>query len=374
MKPESWKNRMQEYIQEHKLRRRWLKITASLGAFAVVVTAAAMILPAITMENAPQMLECQIGVHTHKDSCYDAEGNIVCGYADFVVHTHNDSCYAEDGTLICPLDEIETHTHDASCYRESRVPTCGLEEGSGHVHEGHIHTEACYEVSNVLTCGQAEAAPHTHDEHCYDADGNLICQQSEEGHTHTAECYETQKTLICTQDTGCYDATGNLICQQSEEGHTHTDDCYETQKELVCRKEEIILHTHTNACFDENGNLTCGMPEVKEHIHDESCMPQTKYIPSGSSWATVSKPDDTLSTENDRQPSSNRMFFAAPQAETGSYDFSGDITSVTVERQQGGQWIQSDTFTDGDTIRITIRYAIPQGTINETQRNALSTP
>lgn len=369
MKPESWKNKVQEYIQEHKLRRRWLKITASLGAFAVVVTAAAMILPAITMENAPQMLECQIGVHTHKDSCYDAEGNIVCGYADFVVHTHNDSCYAEDGTLICPLDEIETHTHDASCYRESRVPTCGLEEGSGHVHEGHIHTEACYEVSNVLTCGQAEAAPHTHDEHCYDADGNLICQQSEEGHTHTAECYETQKTLICTQDTGCYDATGNLICQQSEEGHTHTDDCYETQKELVCRKEEIILHTHTNACFDENENLTCGMPEVKEHIHDESCMPQTKYIPSGSSWATVSKPDDTLSTENDRQPSSNRMFFAAPQAETGSYDFSGDITSVTVERQQGGQWIQSDTFTDGDTIRITIRYAIPQGTINETQRN-----
>ena len=73
------------------------------------------------------------------------------------------------------------------------MPTCGLEEGSGHVHEGHIHTEACYEVSNVLTCGQAEAAPHTHDEHCYDADGNLICQQSEEGHTHTAECYETQK-------------------------------------------------------------------------------------------------------------------------------------------------------------------------------------
>ena len=47
------------------------------------------------------------------------------------------------------------------------------------------------------------------------------------------------------------------------------------------------------------------------------------------------------------------MFFAVPQAETGSYDFSNDITSVTVERQQGGQWTQSDTFTDGDTIRIT---------------------
>ena len=72
MKPESWKNRMQEYIQEHKLRKRWMKITASLGALAIIVTAAAMILPAITMENAPQMLECQINFHTHKDNCYDA--------------------------------------------------------------------------------------------------------------------------------------------------------------------------------------------------------------------------------------------------------------------------------------------------------------
>ena len=64
MKPESWKNKVQAYIQEHKLRKRWMKITASLGALAIIVTAAAMILPAITMENAPQMLECQIDIHT----------------------------------------------------------------------------------------------------------------------------------------------------------------------------------------------------------------------------------------------------------------------------------------------------------------------
>ena len=89
MKSESWKNKIQEYIHEHKLRKRWLKITASLGALAIVMTAAAMILPAITMENTPQMLEGRIDIHTHTDSCYDAERNVICGFADFVVHTHN---------------------------------------------------------------------------------------------------------------------------------------------------------------------------------------------------------------------------------------------------------------------------------------------
>ena len=413
MKQMDWKKKIQEYIRENKLRRRWYQLTAILASAAIVVTGIAMILPAITMENSPQMLECQIDVHTHTDSCYGDEGNIICGYADFVVHMHDGSCYAEDGTLICPLPEIEVRTHDTSCYREVRVLICGLEEGEGHVHngscygiveepacgleestahihEGHIHTEECYEVSEILICEQEEAGPHTHDAGCYGTDGSLICRKSEEGHIHTAECYKTQKALVCTQDTGCYDENGTLVCGQSEMGHTHTaecypeelicgkeetashthtDDCYKIQEELICGKEEIILHTHTDSCFDESGSLICGMLEVKEHIHDESCIPQANYIPSGSSWATVSKPNYTPPAENSGQSVPNMMFFTVPQAETGSYDFSNDITSVTVERQQGGQWTQSDTFTDGDTIRITIRYAIPQGIIDETQQN-----
>lgn len=55
MKSESWKSKIHEYIQEHKLRKRWMKITTSLGALAIIVTAAAMILP---REGAPGPLEC----------------------------------------------------------------------------------------------------------------------------------------------------------------------------------------------------------------------------------------------------------------------------------------------------------------------------
>ena len=390
MKSESWKNRIQEYIREHKQRKRWLKITASLGSLVIIVTAAVMILPAITMESAPQMLECRIDVHTHTDSCYDAEGGIICGYADFVVHTHNDSCYAENGTLVCPLTEIEAHTHDASCYQETRVQICGLEESAG-----HIHNESCYKVQEEPACGLEESVArvhegHIHTEACCEVSEILICSQSGAGHTHTTECCETQKTLICTQDTGCYDAEGNLACENPKEGHihtaecypeelicgkekttahTHTDDCYEIREELICGKEEIILHTHTAECFDENGKVICGMLEVKEHVHDGRCISQTNYVSSGSSWATVSKPGYTPPAENAARAVPNAMLFAAPLAETGSYDFSGDITNVTVERQQGGQWTQSDTFTDGDTIRVTIRYSIPEGEIHAGRRN-----
>ena len=63
------------------------------------------------------------------------------------------------------------------------------------------------------------------------------------------------------------------------------------------------------------------------------------------------------------------LILPAVTMENTGYDFSENITGVTVEREQGGQWTQSDTFTDGDTIRVTIRYAIPQGAITETQPN-----
>lgn len=353
MKEKGWKNKIQEYIQKHEKQKRWYKVTAILAAAAVLVTGGMMIFPAVTLENSPQMLECQIDVHTHTDNCYDKEGNLTCGYADFVVHTHDSSCYAEDGTLICPLSEIEAHTHDDSCYREKRVLICGQEETAPHTHQGHIHTEACYEDSEKLVCGQEET----------------------ESHTHTDDCYETEKKLICTQDTGCYDEKGNLICEKEEtKGHTHMDDCYEIQKELICGKKEIILHTHTDSCYDESGNLTCGMLEVKEHVHDESCIPKKESekqsaVQSGTSWVIVSKSGYTSSGENADKPASNNALLTAPQAETDSYDFSDNITSVTMERQQGGQWTPSETFTDGDNVRVTIYYAIPQGIINQTHRN-----
>ena len=269
-----------EYVRTHKLKKRWHQVTAVLAALAVIITAAVMVMPAVTMGNSPEW-QCALDLHEHTSECYGSEGNVICGYADFVVHTHNYLCYDEDGYLICPLEVHEAHTHTDACYTQEQVLTCTIAEQPGHVHAddcytvpadaeptcgleespGHTHGEGCYQTRSVLACGQEEGENHTHSDMCYEEQTVLICGQEEaSGHTHTEECYPEQTPI--------------LTCEQEEQaGHTHTVDCYETQRVLTCSQEEIVLHTHAAECRDNSGALICGKLEVYEHVHDASCFP-----------------------------------------------------------------------------------------------------
>ena len=365
MKPQDENRKLREYIRQSKQRRRWHGLTAVLATAAAVLTLCVMVLPAVTLENTPQALACQLDLHTHTDSCYDEEGELVCGYADFVAHTHDSSCYGEDGTLICPLEERKPHTHTESCYQETEALVCGREET-----QGHTHTEACYETQ--LVCGQEEGQGHTHTGHihteeCYTVGETLVCTNTEPDHVHTEECYETQRELTCTQDTGCYDENGNLACgleetqghthtqacyetqlvcgQEETEPHTHTDNCYQVQRELVCGQEEVILHTHTEGCRDEEGNLTCGMVEVKEHVHDETCLPEEEVA------------SHTLAAQN----------------EAVGTNFGPYITSTQVQVKSGDQWVDivGGTVTDGSSIQVTIYYSITDSNIVTAKNNII---
>lgn len=365
MKPQDENRKLREYIRQSKQRRRWHGLTAVLAAAAAVLTLCVMVLPAVTLENTPQALACQLDLHTHTDSCYDEEGELVCGYADFVAHTHDSSCYGEDGTLICPLEERKPHTHTESCYQETETLVCGREET-----QGHTHTEACYETQ--LVCGHEESQGHTHTGHvhtdaCYTVVQTRICESTEPDHVHTEECSEAHRELTCTQDTGCYDENGNLACSQEEtQGHTHSEDCYETQlvcgqeetephthtdscyqvqRELVCGQEEVILHTHTEDCRDEDGNLTCGMVEIKEHVHDETCLPEEEVA------------SHTLAAQN----------------EAVGTDFGPYITSTQVQVKSGDQWVDivGGTVTDGSSIQVTIYYSITDSNIVTADNNII---
>lgn len=365
MKPQDENRKLREYVRQSKQRRRWHGLTAVLATAAAVLTLCVMVLPAVTLENTPQALACQLDLHTHTDSCYDEEGELVCGYADFVAHTHDSSCYGEDGTLICPLEERKPHTHTESCYQETEVLVCGQEET-----QGHTHTEACYETQ--LVCGQEEGQGHTHTGHihteeCYTVGETLVCTNTEPDHVHTEECHEAHQELTCTQDTGCYDENGNLICgleetqghthtqacyetqlvcgQEETEPHTHTDNCYQVQRELVCGQEEVILHTHTEGCRDEDGNLTCGMVEIKEHVHDETCLPEEEVAPH------------TLAAQN-----------GAVATDFGPY-----ITSTQVQVKSGDQWVDivDGTVTDGSSIQVTIYYSITDSDIVTAENNII---
>ena len=366
MKPQDENRKLREYIRQSKQRRRWHGLTAVLATAAAVLTLCVMVLPAVTLENTPQTLACQLDdLHTHTDSCYDEEGELVCGYADFVAHTHDSSCYGEDGTLICPLEERKPHTHTESCYQETETLVCGREET-----QGHTHTEACYDTQ--LVCSQEESQGHTHTGHvhtdaCYTVARTLICESTEPDHVHTEECSEAHQELTCTQDTGCYDENGNLICgleetqghahsedcyetqlvcgQEETEPHTHTDSCYQVQRELVCGQEEVILHTHTENCRDEEGNLTCGMVEIKEHVHDETCLPEEEVA------------SHTLAAQNE---------------DVGT-NFGPYITSTQVQVKSGDQWVDivDGTVTDGSSIQVTIYYSITDSDIVTAENNII---
>ena len=275
----SIRQKMKKFIVEYSKNGHWRNAALCMAAVVAVLTVYALILPAITMgrdahcgmeehkhtaecyekqlvcgkeENGEdkavqKVLSCSLQLHQHKESCYDNEGKIICGYADYVVHQHSENCYDESGTLVCALPEVKAHTHDASCYTEEKRLICTAAETAG-----HIHTEDCYTMVET---------------------GNINCiAPEEEGHVHTEECYEKVKTLTCGQE--------------EVPAHVHTDGCYETVRQYVCGKPEVILHKHDEMhCYstDENGNryLSCGMLEVLSHEHDDKCFREVQTESEG---------------------------------------------------------------------------------------------
>ena len=252
----------------------------------VFCTVYALILPAITMEKGaceiPEHTHSEacytqvtsatrtepvctiesLNLHQHDDTCYDSEGNLTCGYAEFVVHQHDSACYDENGNLWCPLPEIETHEHTGSCYA---VPEADAPEV-------HTHTDDCYTVErDELTCTE-----HVHTDDCYTETSTLICSLEEsDGHQHSDDCYAWNKVLTC-----------DLSTEPAEVA---------TEPVLVCGKAEILLHEHTAGCLEESGNLICGKIQVLEHQHTDACF-ETVEEPADTEALTCTLPEDEKHT------------------------------------------------------------------------------
>ena len=114
-----------------------------LASVVVFCTTYALILPAITMEEA----FCGITEHVHTEACYTQadpveEKQLVCTVDPSDYHEHSEECYDTEGNLICGLEEKPQHVHTEECYEVVEVPsdteilTCGMQE--------HTHTKACY--------------------------------------------------------------------------------------------------------------------------------------------------------------------------------------------------------------------------------------
>lgn len=276
----------EKYTRVHKRKRLRHRVVTVLAGVVVFCTTYALILPAITLEK-----QCDIPEHTHTDACYaqvtsvekrvpvcsaetleihqhtadcyDADGNLTCGYADFVVHSHDSRCYDETGNLWCQLPEIEAHRHTEGCYalpeEHTHAEGCYTSVRGNLVCGEHVHTDACYTETAVLACGLEESEEHRHDESCYETSRELTCGIDSD-HSHTDACYEWEQVLSC-----------DLPTEPAEDA----------QPVLVCTKPEIVLHRHTSDCFDADGNLICGQTQILEHQHSDAC------------FETVAEPVDT---------------------------------------------------------------------------------
>ena len=309
----------EKYTKAHQRKKRWYRVVTGLACLVVFCTVYALILPAITMEKGaceiPEHTHSEacytqvtsatrtepvctiesLNLHQHDDTCYDSEGNLTCGYADFVVHQHDSACYDENGNLWCPLPEIETHEHTGSCYAvpETDAP------------EVHTHTDDCYTVERgELICTESTKPAHVHTDDCYTETSALVC---EEDHEHTESCYETTRELTCgdteepvhQRTDQCYEQIKTLICELPTEP---AEEAEPAEPELICEEKEIILHTHEPyespedpGCYDDDGNLICGKIQVLEHQHTDACF-ETVEEPADTEALTCTLPEDEKHT------------------------------------------------------------------------------
>ena len=309
----------EKYTKTHQRKKRWYRVVTGLACVVVFCTVYALILPAITMEKGaceiPEHTHSEacytqvtsatrtepvctiesLNLHQHDDTCYDSEGNLTCGYADFVVHQHDSACYDENGNFWCPLPEIETHEHTRSCYAvpETDAP------------EVHTHTDDCYTVEcGELICTESTEPAHVHTDNCYTETSALVC---EEDHEHTESCYKTTRELTCGdteepvhQHTDqCYEQIKTLICELPTEP---AEEAEPAEPELICGEKEIILHTHEPyespedpGCYDDDGNLICGKIQVLEHQHTDACF-ETVEEPADTEALTCTLPEDEKHT------------------------------------------------------------------------------
>jgi len=321
------------YAKNNVRRRIWRRFVRVMACVVVFCTTYALILPAITMERngvceleehthtdncysqltSREMvsLRCThdtLQIHSHTQACYGADGQLVCGLADFVVHEHNGACLDAEGNLVCGLPVIRVHEHTDACYLPEETTAEAVHEHDESCYtqergellcqldtvEPHVHTDACG-GEEVLGCGMEETEAHSHTEECENR--VLTCEATVEPHIHGEGCYVQ---LVCelaedenhTHSEAC---SGKVLsCDLTEQPHVHGEGCY--QVEYLCGLAEGPGHVHEDTCYYVVYN--CGLEEGAVHEHDDSCYEVEEVLIceaelTGSETEPTTAPEET---------------------------------------------------------------------------------
>lgn len=238
----------------------------------------------VNSSAAEKTMNCSYEVHKHQSDCYDAEGNLTCGYADWVVHTHDENCYI-DGKLVCELVEHAEHVHSYSCYAVSgsaatvtgsavsgEAVTVETDSATGAaVTAEEIDTSVVELVSNTpdLTDEQIEAFKEelakyrdTLLGYASDSDNTVIVSTPEP----TAAAEASDEAEATAEPT----ATPEL-----EETHEHTDDCYVVFKVLTCT-DTSDSHEHDSSCYITVEILACSEASTSDDAEAEATAAPTE--------------------------------------------------------------------------------------------------
>ncbi len=312
-------------------------LSVSIAAvFTVVGVVFGLTRPGRAFSSLQKTLECNAQAHTHTAECYDAEGNLICGMADYFAHVHDpELCYDENGDLVCPLPEIIPHEHDDSCYIERLELICGIEEGQVVDRNGNpVFDEAgnpLFDINAVPEIGSIEILGTVEDvteaEVTEETDANQEVTEEGDNLEAAGETSEEAPAADVTEgttengdsnapapdetpaegtpaeetpaeETPTEDAATDETTVQETPAESTTPDIIEETVDLGGAGADIVeggytthvhtaecyrvvkelvcnipaLHVHTADCYDEDGKLICGQLQLSQHVHGEECF------------------------------------------------------------------------------------------------------
>ncbi len=405
--------------QQRKKRRRF---TSLLCVFVLAVTTVGLVLPANTATAAvicgkeehthtdacyktEKKLVCTKEEHTHTADCYDENGNLICGKEE---HTHSEGepCYEEVKTLICGKEE---HVHSESCYEQAGKLNASSSDGmtaetayeAGVLHNGTVMkaelltgTDAETIQSQIQSAldqeksGKQIAALYAYDLSFADKNGQKTEPDGKVDVTLTFPQPKSAGTEEATwklyhiadgqtvEDMGSADRKADLNI--SVENHavtkvaflassfspyvlaalsdkTEEADAVSTEKDSAAsssRKAEESTKTTGNSPAEAENNAASGSTTVNENSEERSGTENTDVESASTEGESASA---------DVKKISGFRALRAPASQ--SVDFAPYISSVTVKKNENGQWTPSDTFQDGDQVKIDISYEIPKSTL-----------
>lgn len=148
-------------------------------------------------------------------------------------------------------------------------------------------------------------------------------------------------------------------------------DAEESVEYETVSRTEIVLDQSGDPEREGSLTLTFGCGKDKETAQRRAGDPialswmeeelSVELPEDATSWAIVEKDGFLPQSSNSAMMLPSSIGAAAP--EQRNYDFSNDITSVTASKLQNGQWVPGTEFTDGDSVRVSIRYSLPANVV-----------